>query len=129
MQKAYHIPYIRISPNKICDEKTFPSHNFILRNKKEFWRVAALYFYLTVCGLPILSGSCVLTSGKYAGGQHTSPPSLRQSAGNHIKIQCCQPRIYLLRLLFLGDLFIYQLIQSIHMFSFFVICHCMCDFL
>ena len=29
--------------------------------------------------------------------QNTSPPSLRQSAGHHIKIhvQCCQPRTYL----------------------------------
>ncbi len=25
----------------------------------------------------------------------TSPPSLRQSAGHHIKIQCCQPCTYL----------------------------------
>ncbi len=36
------------------------------RKKKEFWRVTPLYFYFAVCGLPILFGSCVLTSGKHA---------------------------------------------------------------
>ena len=33
--------------------------------------------------------------------QHTSPPSLQQSAGHHIKIQCCQPRTYLRQPVFL----------------------------